>query len=100
MSVTWNKGRNLAKLTEEGDIVPGRIWPKYAAWYATGASAGNTLLHICEDTTDAADLWGDVAESSNFMKMIPLPDSIEGFKVDNLDAGYVLLCIWGRNVYG
>lgn len=100
MAVTWNKGRNLAKITEEGDVVAGRIWPKYAAWYATGASAGTTKLHIAEDTVEGAEIWADVAESANFMKLIPLPDSIDGFKVDDLDAGYVLLCIWGRTVNG
>lgn len=94
MAVSWNARRNIAKLSAQGDKIEGELHPKFAVWYATGATAGTTLLHLREPA-GLADLYGDVAEQAQFSKVILLPDVISGIEVDDLDAGYVLLCVRG-----
>lgn len=94
MAVTWNARANLAKLTAQGDKLEGRLRPKFAMWYGTGATVGTTKLHIRE-YPGGAELWSDVAEQVQFAKVILLPDIITGFEIDDLDAGHVILCTQG-----
>jgi len=92
MAVSWNARRNLAILTAEDDKIEGELHPKYCAWYAVQATAGATLLHIREPV-GLAELWADVAEQAQFMKVILLPEVISGFEISDLDAGHVILCV-------
>jgi hypothetical protein len=99
MAVTFNARRNLFVLTAAADVIPGELRPKYCAWYATGATVGTDLLHIREPV-GLAELWADVAEQIQFMKIILLPDIISGFEISVLGAGHVILCLRGGDEGG
>lgn len=96
MAVTWNATKTIAKLAAQGDKIYGRLRPKYALWYATGATVGTSLLHIRETAAGTHEIHADVAEQAQFSKLIALPNVVDGFEVDDLDVGYVLLAVEHR----
>jgi hypothetical protein len=86
-------------MTTAGDKIEGELRPKYAAWYATQATAGVTALHLREPAGQR-ELWIDIAEQAQFVKIILLPEVISGIEMDIIGGGQLLVCFKGGDEGG
>ena len=87
--LTWSDHGNSVRMDAANDRIRGAQRVRDAVWYATGASAGSTLLVLTE-TKSGAVIAPAVAEAAQLVKAIPMPAGpIEGITLTTLGAGHV-----------
>lgn len=91
MALTWGANGNFVKASAQGDVIRGNQRVRSVVWYATGATAGATLLEVRELSSGAA-ICADVADSAQLSRPQIVPQGeIEGIEVYDMDAGYVIV---------
>ena len=91
MALTWGDNGNWVKMDAQGDKVRGPQRIKAIVWYATGATAGTTLLAVRELSSEAP-ICADVADSTQLSRVLLAPEGeIQGIEVNDLDAGYLIV---------
>ncbi|MCE5192095.1 MAG: hypothetical protein LLG08_10120 [Actinomycetia bacterium] len=75
MALTWGDSGNWVKMTAANDAIRGDQRVKKIRWYATGATAGTTLM-LLNETKGGAPLCEAVAEAAQFTKDYEAPSGI------------------------
>jgi len=89
--LTWGANGQWCKASAENDTVRGPQRLKRVVWYATGATAGTTLLEVSEVST-GTPIVAAAAEATHQVKELSAPAGIlDGLKVSDLDGGFVIL---------
>lgn len=91
MALTWGDNGNWVKMGAQGDKVYGPQRIKAVIWYATGATAGTTLLEVRE-LSSGTPICADVADSTQLSRVELAPDGeIQGIHAYDMDAGYLIV---------
>jgi len=75
MALTWGDSGNWVKLTAANEKIRGDQRVKKVRWYATGATAGTTLM-LLNETKSGAPVCEAVAEAAQFVKDYEVPSGI------------------------
>jgi hypothetical protein len=90
MALTWGYRGNWVKMDAVNDVVRGDQKIKMIRWYATGATAGTTLMKINETRSGTAVLEA-VAEAAQFVKDYKSPPGlVEGLTLATI-TGHVVV---------
>jgi len=97
--LTWSDNGNWVKMDAANDRIRGRQAVRDAVWYATGATAGTTLLLLTE-TKSGTPIAPAVAEAAQLVKAILMPEGyVEGITLTTLGAGHVVVYFKDRLGY-
>jgi len=89
--LTWSEHGHCVKMDAANDAVRGPQRVRDALWYATGATAGTSLM-LMSETKGGAPICPGVAEAAQFAKALPMPKGVtEGITVTTLAVGHVML---------
>lgn len=100
MGLTWGASGQWCKMSAEGDVVCGQQRVRGITWYATGATAGTTLLEV-QELASEAPITAAVAEAAQLVKDLPVPSGlVKGIKLSNLDAGHLMVYFEERPAEG
>ena len=89
--LTWGNNGQWCKVDAEDDIIRGPQRLRSIDWYATGATAGTTLLSVTELSSETP-ICTDVAAAAQFSRELPVPEGlVQGIKVTDMDEGYLIV---------